>query len=96
MPAVTVVAQLTIREDVIKSVQAELLKLVAPTRAEVGCLEYRLHQDNDKPNLFIFYENWESMAALERHMNSEHFKNYIDAVGDAVTLKIVQKLTEIS
>ncbi|GAM10378.1 putative monooxygenase [Geobacter sp. OR-1] len=95
MPAVTVVAQLTVREEAIESVQAELLKLIDPTRAEEGCIEYRLHQDNDNPSQFIFYENWENMACLERHMNSDHFKRYIAAVGDQVTHKVVQKLTEI-
>lgn len=95
MPAVTVVAQLTVRKDAIEAVRTELLKLIESTRAEKGCIEYRLHQDYDNPSMFIFYENWENMTCLEQHMNSEHFKRYIAAVGDSVTHKVVQKLTEI-
>jgi quinol monooxygenase YgiN len=96
MSIVTVVANLTVKADAIEAVKAELLKLIEPTRAEEGCIEYRLHQDNDNPALFTFYENWESMACLERHMNSEHFRNYIAAVEEKVVDKIVHKMTEIS
>ena len=95
MATVTVVAKVTAKKDAVEAVKAELLKLVAPTRREVGCLEYRLHQDNDDPALFVFYENWESMACLERHMNSSHFQAYVAAVGDLLADKTVHKLTEI-
>jgi quinol monooxygenase YgiN len=96
MSIVSVVARLTIREDAIETVKDELLKLIQPTRAEEGCLEYRLHQDNADPRVFIFYENWQDMACLERHINTPHYKSYVAAVADAVTEKVVHKLTCIS
>lgn len=93
MSIVTVVAKLTVKADAIEVVKAELLKMIAPTRAEDGCIEYRLLQDNDDPAVFIFYENWESIACLERHMASEHFKCYVAAVGDLIADKVVHKMT---
>jgi quinol monooxygenase YgiN len=95
MSIVTVVAKVVARQDSIEAVKAELLKMIAPTRAEQGCREYRLHQDHDDPALFLFYENWESMACLERHMDSRHFKEYIAAVGSMIAEKVVYKMTEI-
>jgi quinol monooxygenase YgiN len=95
MSIVTVVAKVTAKSDAIESVQAELLKLIEPTRQEDGCLEYRLHQDNDDPSVFVFYENWQSLACLEQHMNSQHFQSYVEAVGNLITDKVVHKLTEI-
>lgn len=95
MSKVTVVAKLTVKQNAVDLVLPELLKLVAPTRAENGCLEYRLHQDNDNPALFTFYENWESMACLDSHMKSDHFNRYVAAVGDLLEDKIVHKMTEI-
>lgn len=95
MATVTVVAKITARDDAVEAVKAELLKLVAPTRREEGCLEYRLHQDNDDPSVFIFYENWQSPACLERHMSSPHFEAYVAAVGDLLADKTVHKMTEI-
>lgn len=96
MYVVTVVAKLVVREDAVETVKAELLKLVAPTRQEAGCLEYRLHQDNDDPKVFIFYENWQSMASLERHIASNHYQEYVAAVGGMIEEKSVRKMTCIA
>lgn len=95
MPKLTVVAKVVAKEEYVGSVRAELLKLVAPTRKETGCVEYRLHQDNDDPALFFFYENWENAACLEKHMNSEHFKAYISAVDGMIEEKAVHKMTSV-
>lgn len=96
MSTVTVVAQVTARKEHVEAVKTECLKMVAPTRREEGCIEYRLHQDMDDPAVFIFYENWRSPACLEQHMNSRHFQSYVAAVGDLLAGKIVHKMTEIA
>ena len=51
-----------------------LRSLLAPTRAESGCINYDLHQSIEDPALFIFYENWESAAHLEKHSQSQHLQ----------------------
>ena len=96
MSIVTVVAKMTAKSDTIEVVKAELIKMLAPTRQEEGCLEYRLHRDNDNPDVFVFYENWKNLACLEQHMNSPHFQAYVAAVGDLIADKAVHKLTEIA
>lgn len=96
MAKVTVVAKLTVREDSIEPVRVELLKMIAPTRREEGCIEYRLHQEMENPAVFIFYENWQNMECLTQHLNSQHFQEYVAAVGDLVVEKIVHKMTEIA
>lgn len=95
MSIVTVVAKLVVKTDAVEPVKAELLKLLAPTRQEEGCIEYRLHQDKSDPDVFIFYENWENMACLERHMTTPHYRNYIAAVAEFVAEKTVHKMTPI-
>jgi quinol monooxygenase YgiN len=95
MSTVTVVAKITAKSDTIEAVKAELIKMLAPTRQEEGCIEYRLHQDNDNPAVFVFYENWKNLTCLEQHMNSPHFRAYVAAVGDLITDKTVHKLTEV-
>jgi quinol monooxygenase YgiN len=96
MPIVTVVAKLVVKEEALATVKAELLQLIVPTRQENGCLEYRLHQDNNEPRVFIFYENWENMDCLERHIASPHYKNYIAAVDGLIDEKTVHKMTCIA
>jgi quinol monooxygenase YgiN len=95
MSTVTVVAKVTAKTDAIESVKTELIKMLAPTRQEEGCIEYRLHQDNDNSAVFVFYENWKNIACLEQHMNSQHFQTYVAAVCDLIAEKTVHKMTEI-
>jgi quinol monooxygenase YgiN len=54
----TVVAHLRALNGQIEETKKYLSGLIEPTRAEPGCVEYWLHQDNDDPAEFTFYENW--------------------------------------
>ena len=96
MSKVTVVAKVVAKKESVERVRSELLKLIASTRKEDGCIDYCLHQDNDDPALFIFYENWASEACLTRHAESDHFKNYVSAVDGLLEEKSVNKLTRIA
>uniref|UniRef100_C6DZL7 Antibiotic biosynthesis monooxygenase n=1 Tax=Geobacter sp. (strain M21) TaxID=443144 RepID=C6DZL7_GEOSM len=95
MSKVTIVAKVTAKNEAIEQVRTELLKMLAPTRQEEGCIEYRLHQDHDNPAVFIFYENWDTAKSVDRHMNSPHFKAYVAAVRDLLADKEVHKMTEV-
>ena len=95
MSQLTVVAKVVAKKESVESVKGELLKLVAPTRKEEGCIDYNLHQDNDDPALFIFYENWESAASLEKHINSDHYRAYAKSVDGLIAEKAVHKMTRI-
>lgn len=53
-----------------------LLGLVAPTRAEAGCVLYDLHQDIRDPAEFLFYEIWESREVWLKHMESPHLQAF--------------------
>ena len=96
MSIVTVVAKLIVHEAAVENVKTELLKLIEPTRIEEGCIEYRLHQDNDDPKVFIFFEMWENLACLEQHMTTPHFNSYIAAVEGMIAEKAVHKMTRIA
>lgn len=95
MSKLTVVAKVVAKTDSVKTVKAELMRLIEPTRKEEGCIEYNLHQDNENPAVFVFYETWESLACLESHMSSDHFKSYVNAVGSLIEDKVVHKMTRI-
>jgi quinol monooxygenase YgiN len=95
MPNVTIVAKITAKTEFVEIVRNELLKLVAPTRKENGCIEYNLQRDNENPAVFIFYETWENPASLEKHMSSGHFNAYINAVEGLIEEKSVHKMTRI-
>ena len=48
------------------------------TLKETGCLQYDLHQDNNNPEICIFYEYWASHELWQAHMNSQHIQAYQD------------------
>jgi quinol monooxygenase YgiN len=52
--------------------RAALLDVVAPTRAEDGCLLYDLHEDVDDTDLLAFYEIWETPAHHAAHDVTPH------------------------
>lgn len=80
----TIVARILAKEEKRALVKSELLKLIDITRAEKGCINYDLHQDHENKNLFLFYENWESRALWQVHMNNEHLAQYMKATDGAV------------
>lgn len=84
MAQLTVVAHITAKADQVDFVKAELEKLMGPTRQEAGCVQYDLHQDNDNPAHFMYFENWESRELWQQHMQSEHLLAYRAATESAV------------
>lgn len=84
MAKLTIVANIKANPDQIELVKTELIKLIDITRAEEGCINYDLHQDNDNPAHFMFYENWESRELWQTHMNNQHLKDYMAATEGAV------------
>lgn len=58
--------------------------LVAPTRAEAGCLNYDLHRDLEVSGRFLFYENWATRADWAAHMVSDHLQHHQATSGPLV------------
>ena len=80
----TIIASIKANPDKIDLVKAELEKLLPITRTEKGCLQYDLHQDNEHPEHFLFYENWASRELWQTHMNAPHLTAYMEATEGAV------------
>ncbi len=89
----TIVARVETKPDAVALVKSELIKLIAPTREEQGCLQYDLHEDNEHPEVFLFYENWESRDLWQAHMNNDHLKAYMEATKDAVKNFTLNEMT---
>ena len=51
-----------------------LRAMIAPSRAEAGCLLYDAHQDANDPSVFVMWETWASVEALELHNQTPHFR----------------------
>ncbi len=55
----------------------ELLSaMVAPSKAEEGCLFYEIFQYENEPRRFMAVETWENEKALDGHKSSAHYSVY--------------------
>ena len=95
MSKLTITGNILANPNQIDLVKAELEKLIPITRAEAGCLQYDLHQDNENPAYFMFYENWESRELWQTHMNAPHMAAYMTATEGAVEKFWLHEMTHI-
>ncbi|MCW8880062.1 MAG: antibiotic biosynthesis monooxygenase [Kangiellaceae bacterium] len=95
MTQLTIVANIKAKQGKVELVKNELMKLINTTRKESGCINYDLHQDNDNPAHFLFYENWKSREHWSAHMNSQHLKEYLAAVDGEVEGFTLNEMSKI-
>ena len=96
MAKLTVIANIIAKADKIDLVKDELEKLINITRAEEGCLQYDLHQDNENPAHFLFFENWESRELWQTHMGARHLQDYLAATAGAIEEFTVYEMTRVA
>ena len=96
MTQLTIVAKIEAKASDIDLVKTELLKLIEITRSEQGCINYDLHQDNDNPAQFIFYENWKTRELWQAHMANGHLKAYMTATEGKVETFTLNEITNIN
>lgn len=82
MKAVTVVAHLNAAPGKDADLREALLEMVKDTRVEDGCIQYDLHESVDRPGDFVFYENWTTREALDRHSASAHIQKFRARAGE--------------
>lgn len=95
MSTLTIVARIEAKPEKTELVKNALLRLIEPTRAEEGCLQYDLHQDNASPEVFVFYENWTSRTLWQKHMNNDHLKAYMEETEGAVKSFTLNEMSKI-
>lgn len=59
-------------------------QLLNQSRAEIGNIQYDLHQGKDDKNTLLMYEIWASTHAIDEHNAAEHFKKFQQYIGDKV------------
>ncbi|SDD87045.1 Quinol monooxygenase YgiN [Pricia antarctica] len=91
----TITASILATPEKRELVRQSLLNLIPPTLKEEGCLNYDLHQDNENPDRFFFYENWESRQLWQNHNASAHIAAHRKATEGAVVEVIIHEMTHI-
>ncbi len=68
-----VIAQIRPHEAYYDAARSAICAIVAQTRAEPGCLEFRLSEDREDGTLYL-YEEWRDEAALASHYDQPYTK----------------------
>ena len=94
--AVVLVAIFQARPGKAEMLRRRLKAMLAPTRAEHGCLQYDLHLDTDDPHRFVFVEQWTDHAALAAHHATEHVRRLLDDLPHLLSQPLAQyRLTRL-
>jgi quinol monooxygenase YgiN len=68
--------------------RAELVRIAqrvaAASRQEAGCISYRIYEDTELANDFVFVEEWESSEALEQHFGTAHIAEFMQAIPESI------------
>ncbi len=79
MPSqLNIIAHITPHPEYLDAAKRAILEIIEPTRAEPGCLTFRLSEDAENGTLHL-YEEWRDEEALAAH----HEQSYTQGVFEA-------------
>ena len=79
-----------------QAVRNALEAMLAPTRAEAGCLHYELHIDAENPCRLVMIERWRDDAALEEHFATAHIGWLQQTLDGKITNLAISRLNPIA
>jgi quinol monooxygenase YgiN len=68
------------REDNVDAVAQAIREVIAPTRAEPGCLNVNGFHSTRDSQLFYIHSRWVSEEAFENHIGLPHTVHFIERV----------------
>jgi quinol monooxygenase YgiN len=63
----------------------ELLRVVDPSRAEIGCLAIHVFESLREPPMFAIHSEWVDEAAFELHARLPHTVRFLQAAKELLT-----------
>jgi quinol monooxygenase YgiN len=84
MAMIVVVGRVT-TDDEKRERMIEVAQTVArASREEAGCINYRVYEDTEQPNDFVFVEEWADDAALQAHFATPHIAEFMGSILEAI------------
>lgn len=91
----TLLVRIQAKADRAEQVKRALIDILAPTRAEAGCVSYELHTDDKDPAVFIFVETWATREHWEAHNASGHLKGFLELAETAVESFAITEMSKV-
>lgn len=86
-----VIAYFYAKPEKLHELEKILQEFVVRTRQEPGCIDYHLHQADDDPNVFVFYENWRTRSDWNLHNQKPFLTSFLNRRMDYLTKDIEVK-----
>jgi len=93
--SLVVVVSITSKPDSIATVQEALLAIMAPTRAESGCMRYDLYTNNKLAGGFTIIGEFVDLAAIELHDSAPYLKGLIKTISGLADIQVA-RLSELN
>ena len=74
---VAVVVEEQIKEGQKDAFVEYMREMIRLTHEEEGCIAYDLYESLDGSGEVVMVEVWESKEALDKHMETDHFKEFV-------------------
>ncbi len=85
---ITLIATVTAKPGKAETLGEHLAAMVAPSRAEPGCINYDLHRSKRDDSVWVLYENWRSKEDLDAHMKLPPFVGLSAALPDLIANEV--------
>ena len=95
MSLCTLIGTVVARNETREELRGILSAMVAPTRAEPGCVNYDFHVDAEDPNVFVFYENWKSRADLDVHLKAPHLAPLVGRLNELLARPVEMRFLDM-
>jgi quinol monooxygenase YgiN len=86
----TVVAVFRAKPGREADLESALRAMVAPTRLEIGCMNYDLHRVPSEAGRFFFHENWTTEDDHRAHLQTRHVKRLLSLTPDLLAEPILE------
>lgn len=64
-------------------------KMVSETVKEEGCLRFEMIEDKERNTFFFLNEVWQNKEFHNKHMQTQHFREFISGIKDILKSQIV-------
>lgn len=78
----TMLVRLTAKEGKAKELEDAFKVATVESRKEPGCLAYQLNRDVEKENIYIVYEQWKSINAIDAHVKAPYTVKLLEQIGE--------------
>ncbi|MEL7487756.1 MAG: putative quinol monooxygenase, partial [Pseudomonadota bacterium] len=80
----------TFKDGALEALRPAMEAMIAASRAEPGCIDYRYGLDVSAPNEMVVVEYWEDWAALEAHFETPHMADWRAALAGVVVSRDIK------